>query len=135
MAIIVEHIDKIAREKQRDVLFVAFEGEKFKHRRYQTYKERDEFIEYLQNNYINYDVCDYAARDDVWWDGYRGQLYIDVPFDKENEQYRLLERYLENEDGTPKMEGGMFYYLPLEIAMKNAHHDEPGYWEKRAEDF
>ena len=23
----------------------------------------------------------------------------------------------------------LFLYLPLEIAMKNAHHDEPGYWE------
>ncbi len=60
---------------------------------------------------------------------YRGQLYIDIPFDQSNLDYQRLERLLENEDGTMKFPQVLFFYLPLERAMINAHHDEPGYWE------
>ena len=28
-----------------------------------------------------------------------------------------------------------FFYLPLEHAMRNAHHDEPGFWDKWADNF
>ena len=130
MAVLVEYIDKIARDKNRDVLFVRFEGTKFNDRDYTKYQDRNEFISFLEKNNISYQMCDDFSSENGW-KSYRGQLYLDVPFEKEHAQYQLLEEYLENEDGTPKMEGVMFYYLPLEIAMKNAHHDEPGYWEKR----
>jgi len=34
-----------------------------------------------------------------------------------------------------KIDGVVFCYLPLEMAMKNAHHDEPGFWDRWAENF
>jgi hypothetical protein len=37
--------------------------------------------------------------------------------------------------GTMRYENIRSYYLPLEVAMKNAYHDEPGFWERWAEDF
>jgi hypothetical protein len=61
--------------------------------------------------------------------------YIDVPFDEENKDYKKVQKYLENENGTAKDPNLSFFYLPLEIAMENAHHDEPGFWEKWAENF
>jgi hypothetical protein len=34
-----------------------------------------------------------------------------------------------------KFEGAKFCYLPLAVAMENAHHDEPGFWDRWAENF
>jgi len=31
--------------------------------------------------------------------------------------------------------GVRFYVMPLDYAMENAAHDEPGFWERWAEDF
>lgn len=134
MAQVLKHIDKIAREKQRDVLFVCFEGDKFKDKEYEDYVERNDFIVFLEKNNIGYEKCGEIASENGW-KRYQGQLYIDVPYEKENTQYQILEKYLENEDGTSKIEGVIFYYLTLEIAMKNAHHDEPGFWDRWAENF
>jgi hypothetical protein len=43
--------------------------------------------------------------------------------------------YLEYPDGTMRFKNVCFYALSLEIAMQNAHHDAPGFWEKWAENF
>ncbi|WP_340122667.1 hypothetical protein [Methylobacter svalbardensis] len=48
---------------------------------------------------------------------------------------RYLRDYLENPDGSMRFETVGFWVLPLETAMKNAHHDESGFWERWAEDF
>jgi len=69
------------------------------------------------------------------YEGYRGQLYINLPLDETNKQYKLLDNHLMTADNKFKNEGIQFYYLPLKIAMKNTHHDEPGFWEKWAENF
>ena len=42
-----------------------------------------------------------------------------------------LESYLERPDGTMFFETVRFYVVQLKAAMKNAHHDEPGFWEKQ----
>jgi hypothetical protein len=39
----------------------------------------------------------------------------------------LYVAFLETPDGKMKIEGAEFRYWPLEVAMKNKHHDEPGY--------
>lgn len=54
---------------------------------------------------------------------------MDVPFDTTLEDYRHLEAYLENADGSMRLPGVIFYYLPLAVAIKNAHHDAPNYWD------
>jgi hypothetical protein len=139
MPMIIEHIDKIGRNEQRDVLFLVF-GHKepldfdtyFKYD-YEKDTIRDEVIQWLEENAIEYTPCAAIARENGF-EKYRGQLYVDV-IKSDNPKYNLMCEYLENEDGSFKKEGVAFYYLPLEIAMKNAHHDEPGFWEKWAENF
>lgn len=49
--------------------------------------------------------------------------------------YQTVRYYLEQMDGTMRFPTVRFYVLPLEHAMKNAHHDEPGFWERWAEKF
>ncbi|MBA9857229.1 MAG: hypothetical protein GXP07_24150 [Betaproteobacteria bacterium] len=66
---------------------------------------------------------------------YAGEVYLDVPFDRRNALYRKVQAFLEHPDGTMKFSDVGFYIVPLELAMKNAHHDEPGFWERWAEDF
>lgn len=66
---------------------------------------------------------------------YRGQIYVDVPYDDSLPEYRKLADFLENPDGSARLPNAIFCYLPLEKAMENAHHDEPGFWEKWAENF
>jgi hypothetical protein len=48
-----------------------------------------------------------------------------VPYDRDNPQYRKVESYFENPDGTMRLPGVVFWLLRLATAMKNAHHDNP----------
>lgn len=66
---------------------------------------------------------------------YLGDVCLDVPYDENNEKYQMVQAYLENPDGTMRDEKVRFYCLLLEYAMKNAHHDEPGFWDKWAGNF
>ena len=129
---ILKHIDKIAREKQRDVLFVDFRPSGTEE--YQDFKPRQELLSWLNEHVISYEECGPMASE-FGWESYRGQVYIDLPFDQSNDKYRLLDKHLMTDDDKFKIKGVEFYYVPLDIAMKNAHHDEPGFWEKWAEDF
>jgi hypothetical protein len=90
MPMMIKHIDKIAREKERGVLSVTFEGDKFETDAYEEYAERKELIAFLEKNHIGYEMCGDIASE-TGWRSYRGQLYIDLPFVKENTQYMLLE--------------------------------------------
>ncbi len=131
---IIEHIDKIARDLQRDVLYIAFDHEHFPSYDYENYLVRNGLLQWLDDHEISYRKCGEIASENGW-ESYRGQLYIDLPFDENNEKYLLLDDHLCNEDNTPKIKGVVFYYLTLEIAMKNAHHDEPGFWDNWADNF
>ena len=131
---ILKHIDKIAREKQRDVLFIDFDREMYPSYDYKNYEERKKLLQWLDKNNIPYEECGHMASE-YEWESYRGQLYIDIPFDKNNEEYKNLNELLENPDGSMKIPGVNFWYLPLKVAMKNKHHDEPGFWDKWAENF
>jgi hypothetical protein len=139
MAQVLEHIDKIARDKNRDVLFIVFKDakneidEEFSYD-YETDSVRAEFLLWLNQNNIPYQKCGPIASVNGW-ESYRGQLYIDVPMDENDQRYQKLNNHLENQDGTMKIAGISYYYIPLKVAMKNAHHDEPGFWEKWAENF
>jgi len=137
---VLEHIDKVARDKQRDVLFVVFGESKTKSNvdffryDYDNDPKRIKFISWLEENSIPYQECGPIASENGW-ESYRGQLYIDVPMDEDDERYLKLNNYLEHPDGKRKIDSIGYYHLPLKLAMKNAHHDEPGFWEKWAENF
>jgi hypothetical protein len=134
---LIEHIDAIARKKGRDVIFVTFpecDVWEFPHMDYEVCAARKTVIRWLDKNHIEWKLCaSYASENG--FESYSGQIYIDVPYEPDNPLYQKIESFLENPDGTPKIEGTIFWLLPLEQAMENKHHDEPGFWEKCAENF
>jgi hypothetical protein len=143
---VLKHIDYIARQKQRDVLYLTFINEPFKsffsepepsdHYWKQPNSIRSKILIWLDENGFSWKECGEPARISGWR-SYAGQIYIDVPFDTNDPEYQKLVEYLEDGNGNIKPEFGntQFWVMALDNAMKNAHHDEPGFWERWAEDF
>ena len=59
--------------------------------------------------------------------GYMGDIYLDIPYDKDLPLYQELEAYLQYSDDRMRFDNVMFRYIPLEPAMENAEQDEPGF--------
>lgn len=142
MPYLLEHIDAIARQKQRDVLFIRFfdpldyeeDDGVFFCADWKSLAGRQEVIKWLDDNQISWLPCgDFADIHSMC--SYAGQIFIDVPFDEADPVYQKVLGYLENPDGSMRLPGVLFCALQLQIAMKNAHHDEPGFWERWAENF
>ncbi|WP_349606910.1 hypothetical protein [Cupriavidus sp. DF5525] len=133
-----EHIDAIARKAGRNVLYLTFfedpSGAPVEVH-WEDNPSRQAIVGWLDANGYTWQVCGEVASDDWLVCGYRGSIYIDVPFDPGLDAYRRLEHYLEHTDGTLRLPQMRFWALSLALAMRNAHHDEPGYWERRMEDF
>jgi hypothetical protein len=137
MPMIIEYIDKIARDKKRDVLYLVFKDDSKPHDLffdYENFEARKNVIAWLDENQISYAPCMGEASENSMRP-YRGYLYIDVPFDKKNELFIKLSEFLENPDGSMKIKGVIFGYYPLEMAKKNEHHDAPGFWDEWAKNF
>lgn len=134
MPALLQHIDQIARQKQRGVLFVQFDRDIFPEADYTHWQVRQDLISWLEQQHIPYTPCLGFANE--WaMSGYRGELYFDVCYDEADPLYQALSSYLEDQAGQAKFEGVQFCYCPLETAMQNQHHDEPGFWEKWADEF
>jgi hypothetical protein len=141
---LIEHIDAIARKKQRDVLLVRFsstevgeEGDDFLFEPsfdWQNAPARQQIIDWLDANAIAWQACGDVANPECMV-SYRGQIYIDIPYDEALPAYQALEAFLENPDGSMRIPGTAFWLLSLDLAMKNVEHDEPGYWKRWAENF
>jgi hypothetical protein len=142
MPMLIEHIDAIARKKQRDVLFVTFHPPKSADidewdgpfHDWEQDSMRETVCQWLTDHQINWQLCGEIASENMMR-SYGGQIYLDVPYDDNDPLYVLVRDYLEHPDGRMRFETVSFWYLPLEKAMENAHHDEPGFWEKWAESF
>jgi len=91
-------------------------------------------LSWLDKNNIPWEKCATFANEN-YMIGYIGDVYLDFPYDENDPQYKLVCEYLENPDGSMRNENVVWYYLSLEIAMKNAHHDEPGFWKRWADNF
>lgn len=137
---IIDHIDAIARKKQRTVLYLEFALEinfdDFEHPRYRydEDKVRDEIIENLDKMGISWMKCGHFASTNFMC-SYRGQIYLDAPYDKNLPEFKKLQKYLEYPDGSMRFPTVRFCYLPLEMAMKNAHHDEPNFGDDWVDNF
>ncbi len=138
---LIQHIDQIGREKQRAVLYLTFNPPATDEDDFwgtdvdwENDAMRRQVIAWLVEHQINYQPCDAVASENCMV-SYQGQIYVDVPYDETDKQYQLVRGYLENPDGTMIFATVTFWVLPLENAMINAHHDEPGFWEKWAENF
>jgi len=143
----IEYIDAIARRIKRDVMFVIFHSPsessnlekisnylndiEFNWRSCQT---RTDLIAWLDSNGIGWTPCGHVGNPKIMA-GYRGQIYIDLPYDVASPVYQALDKYLELPDGQSRFQDATFCVLGLGVAMKNAAHDEPGFWEKQANDF
>ncbi|MBA5606789.1 hypothetical protein H3H36_15640 [Duganella sp. FT3S] len=128
---LLQNIDEIGREKQRDVLFLEFTDRK---QPYASNPEREEILAWFDANGIGYMACGGYTNEERM-ESYRGQVYIDVPYDVGDPAYKQLEAFLENADGSMRWEGTRFICYPLDYCMRNAHHDTPGFWERWAADY
>jgi hypothetical protein len=142
MPCLIEHIDAIARKKQRAVLYVTFNPIQMSDMDWwgsdtfdwEQDPMRETACKWLTEHSIPWQLCSYFANESCMC-SYEGQIYLDVLYDDNDPLYVLVRDYLENPDGSMRFETVGFWYLPLETAMNNAHHDEPGFWEKWAENF
>lgn len=133
----IEHIDAIARKKGRAVLYLEFHpkpSKEWRDYRYEDDPARTAVLAWLDAQGVPWVECGPFANPNLMAP-YLGQVYLDVPYDDTLPEYRTLCDYLEHPDGSMRHEGVRFYAMPLDHAMKNAEHDEPGFWERWAEDF
>lgn len=141
---IIKFIDEIGREKQRDVLYLEFypKPENMEIDSYEMYRKiekkifdfdfenseiRSKVINWLNKNKISYSPCGRFSQANgivKMQEKYLGNLYLDIPFDKENTTYRKLEKYFENSDGSMKFQDVRFCYVSLEVAMDYALDNE-----------
>ena len=143
MPMLLEHIDAIARQKQRGVLYLEFHPGKFMDHDDRSWLDYDcdqddrrtAVIKWFDEHGIAWQMCGHFANENIIECPHLGQIYIDVPYDESDPQYQLVRDYIENPDETLRDENVRWYYLSLEVAMKNAHHDEPGFWDKWADDY
>lgn len=113
---LLKHIDAIAREKNRDVLFLHFEN-------YQEYEEGDDpiraiVLDWLEDHDIAYEPCMGLLHEEYVIDTYAGDIYIDLAMDEDNELYRELSEYLEDDEGNMMLDGVLFFVLSLELALE-----------------
>lgn len=134
---LIEHIDAIARQKRRDVLYLEFHPEtREEQRRYQYERDanRARAIAWLDQHGFAWQPCGPYANPRIMR-SYQGQMYIDLPFDETLPAYQQLREFLELPDGSMRHDGIRFYAMSLELADRNKEHDEPGFWEHAFDDF
>ena len=153
MPLLLEHIDAIARQKQRGVLYVEFHplaldpqaGESLSAQDVWAWKTmpdsawqalpiRQQIIDWLDAQGIGWQPCGHFADVGLML-GYRGQLYIDLPYDKSLPAFQVLQAFLENPDGSMRYPEAFFVYCSQDKAMENAAHDALGFWDRWAENY
>ncbi len=115
MPLLLQHIDAIAREKNRDVLFVHFE--EYNHEHPEKNTARNKVLDWLDLQNIEYTPC-MGLEGEAVLSSYSGDIYVDVPFDAKNPAYRTLSELLEDEQGNMKIDGVLFFSLALDIALE-----------------
>ena len=151
MPLLIDHIDAIARQLKRDVLMVDFHCAEsdpkkqdtgpllepafpFSQYDWENSPMRRQVLAWLDANSIGWRPCAPIANVDGFG-SYGGQVYVDVPFDSNLPAYQALSGYLELPDESMRFPEVTLYVCPLELAMKNAAHDEPGFWDRWAADL
>ena len=131
----LEHIDAIARRLKRDVLYLDFLKAQRPHREdYRRIESRSHIVQWLDREGISWSECGPLASEAVIR-SYAGEIFIDVPFDETDAQYRKVQAFLEYPDGTARFDDVRFYVVTLQLAQQNAHNDEPGFWDRWADNF
>lgn len=105
----IPYIDAIAREKNRDVLFIHFEDP--------DSPINEIVLAWLEDHEIAYADC-LGLEEESLHDHELQHTYIDLAADEEDVRYRELCEYLEDDDGNMKLEGVLFFVLSLETALE-----------------
>lgn len=137
MPALIQHIDAIERKKGRDALYLEFHPQPFSEWREYRFEDdpvRTEVLAWFDAHGVPWNRCGPFANPSRMV-SYLGQVYLDVPYDESLPGYCALRDYLEHPYGTMRHAGVRFYVMPLDYAMENAAHDEPGFWERWAEGF
>ncbi|MDO9271946.1 MAG: hypothetical protein Q7T94_02855 [Rugosibacter sp.] len=125
---LIEPIDAIARKLQRDVFFIRFfpkNGDFFDENNFPPIRQK--ILDWLDHEKIRW--CDCAdIESDYSWRSWQGEVFLlDALTNNDDPITARVNSFLEFPDSTSRFEGVLFIYLPLKQAMKNAHHDDPGY--------
>ncbi|MBF0160542.1 MAG: hypothetical protein HQL58_13590 [Magnetococcales bacterium] len=143
---LIYHIDAIARRLKRDVLLVTFH----KPSSYLPDDEDDRLepgeevgsFEFCEQHPIRMKLIDFLDSHRIEWqpcaswqvlgliESYQGQLFIDVPYHEDNEDYQKVCAFLEHTDGSPRYKNVKLWIMPLSVAIKNAHFDDPDFSEE-----
>lgn len=113
---LVDYIDKICRDKKRDVLFLRFGdplGGQF------PTATRKKIITWLNENAIPYKDCTGYFSNSGYMSADQS-IYLDIPYNLDNPQYQKVADYLEDTDGVIKHKGVEFLLLTYERACKVA---------------
>lgn len=92
---------------------------------------RQQIIDWLDAQGIGWKRCGHFAADGLPW----ATLYRPALYNKSLPAFQDLEAFLENPNGTMRYPEVFFVYCSLDKAMENAAHDEPGFWDRWAENF
>ena len=114
---LIQYIDEIARDKKRDVLFLRFGIDKGILFNYERSSVRKKILAWLDCSAIPYVECS-SSTSATGGDWYLGEIYLDISFDNENEKYRKLADYLEDENGVVKHKNVGFYIYPYKSAIE-----------------
>jgi hypothetical protein len=128
MPLDLQHIDAIGRQKDRDVLYVTFHDDLRQRLDWEALEVRRQIIAWFDANAIGWAPCG-PVGSTTFFGPYLGQIYIDIPYEESDPAYLRLAAFLEKPDGSSALPGARFCYCPLSEAMKNAHHDAPGFWD------
>ncbi len=129
----IKHIDAIARDLKRDVLLVTFGKTSILAPPcdWKICEPRQRLIRSLEALGIAWTPCARFARTDAI-SAYAGEMFLDVNVDENDASYRAVCDLLEFPDGEPRDPNVILWLVPPALALKNAHRDEAGFWEKWA---
>ena len=152
MPLIIEYIDAIARQKRRDVLYLVFGARTVREYMHEASAEDDadsgifDVLHEWERTPNRQMVLDWLDEQGIAWQScggfanvnsmppYMGFVYVDVPYDTALPEYQKLEAFLEQADGSRVFPDVLFCYVPLDMAMNNAEHDDPDFWARWAEE-
>jgi hypothetical protein len=127
-------VDQIAKEKHRDVVYVAFASHTVDWHHPEPYwtsntHPRHKITEWLKANNIQWEDC-YEFKHPTLHEIYPGHFYIDIAYDLNNPKFQALVSFIEDEHGNVKPEFGentKFCLLPLTVVLPHGKYDELGY--------
>jgi hypothetical protein len=93
----INEIDLITVSKNRDVIFIEFNRNYYLDYKYEDFLSRNKLIKFLNENNIDFLPSLYAQKEHSY-EMYKGQLYIDLKINKDDEKFKLLNNYVKEDN-------------------------------------